>query len=166
MEAVEWKLRFGIRTLEFRRTTMNRWQRIARFNLTVTLTALGLSAGAVGLLYYVIGLPIQHALAGLAFVGIVGLTGLSAVLYKNDPGGVSFDERDLVIQRKASLAAFATFWLLFVLAAMIPFFVLGPKGTISVLYLPAMVFAGMITTTLVQSITMLKQYGWKSKDNE
>jgi len=143
---------------------MNRAQKIARFSLIVILIALTLSVMAVGVLYFVVGLPIQRALGGFAFIAICGFSGLAPILYKKERGKVSFDERDLLIQKKASLRAYTIFWFLFVLAAMIPFFILGPKGTISVKYLPAMVFGGMITVMLVQSIVTLEEYGWRAKE--
>jgi hypothetical protein len=142
---------------------MNRAQKIARFNLVVILTSLILSLTAICLLYFAVGLSIQRALGGFGLIGICGLTAFSPLLYKKDPGKVSSDERDLLIQRKASLGAYSIFWFLFVLAAMIPFLILGPKGTISVKYLPAMVFAGMITVMLVQSIVTLEEYGCKNE---
>jgi hypothetical protein len=144
---------------------MNRTQKIARFNLVVILTSLVLSLTAICILYFAVGLPIQRALGGFVFgfIGIFGLTPFSPFLYKKDPGKVSFDERDLLIQRKASLRAYSIFWFLFVLAAIVPFFVFGPKGSISVKYLPAMVFAGMIIVMLVQSIVTLEEYGWNNK---
>jgi hypothetical protein len=142
---------------------MNRWQKIAWFNLIVIITALILSITAVGLLYFAVGLPIHRALGGFGFIGICGIMGLSPLIYKKQPGKVSLDERDLLIHRKASLGAYSIFWLLFVLAAMIPFFILGHTGTISVKYLPAMVGGGMITVTLVQSIVTLEEYGWKNE---
>ncbi|MDT8300359.1 MAG: hypothetical protein RQ760_02675 [Sedimentisphaerales bacterium] len=142
---------------------MNRAQKIARFNLIVILTALILSITAIGIFYFAFGVPIQGALCGFGFIGIFGLAGLSPLLYKKEPGKVNFDERDLLIHKKALLGAYSIFWLLFVLAAMIPFFVLGPKGTIPVKYLPAMVFGGMFTVTLVQSIVTLNEYGWSGK---
>jgi hypothetical protein len=49
---------------------------------------------------------------------------------------------------------------------MIPFFVLGPDGAVSVKYLAAMVFGGMVTVGLVQSIVTLEEYGWRNKDDE
>jgi len=146
-----------------RKNIMNRAQKIARFSLIVILIALTLSVIAVGVLYFIAGLPIQRALGGFGFIGIVGLCGLSPVLFRKEKGQVEFDERDLSIHKKASLAAYTIFWFLFVLAAMIPFFVLGPKETISVKYLPAMVFGGMITVMLVQSIVTLEEYGWREK---
>ncbi len=145
---------------------MNRAQKIARFNLIVILTALGLSALAVGIARFAIRLPMERAVAGFGFMGICGLLGLSPILFKKAPAGVDFDERDLLIQRKAVLGAYAIFWVLFVLAAMIPFFVLGPDGRVSVKYLAAMVCGGMAVVTIVQSIATLEQYGWRNKDHE
>ena len=145
---------------------MNRAQKIAWFTLIVLMIALTLGALAVGVAYFVVGLPISRAVGGLGFIGVAGLAGLSPVLFKKDRGKVQYDERDLLIQRKALSGAYSIFWFLFVLAAMIPFFVLGRKGVISVKYLPAMVFGGMITVMLVQSIVTLEQYGWKGKNNE
>ena len=142
---------------------MNRTQKMAWFMLIVIVAALTLSVAAVGVLYLVLGFSIPRALGGLGFLGVAGLGGLVPLLFKKDKNKVQYDERDLLILNMASLAAYSIFWFLFVLAAMIPFFVLGPKGTISVKYLPAMVFGGMITVMLVQSIVTLEQYGWRNK---
>lgn len=142
---------------------MNRAQKIACFNLIVILTALVFSTIAVSVLYFVVGLPIRRAIGGFGFIGICGLMGLSPWLYKKDSGKVSFDERDLMIMRNASLGAYSIFWVLFVLAAMVPFFVLGPKGMVSVKYLTVMVFGGMIVVALVQSVITLGAYGWREK---
>jgi len=145
---------------------MNRLQKMARFNLIVILIALDLSAIAIGVAYFVVGMPIRRALGGFGFIGICGLTALSPILYKKEQGNVDFDERDLLIQRRASLGAYTIFWALFVLAAMIPFFVLGPDGAVSVKYLAAMVFGGMVTVGLVQYFVTLEEYGWRNKDGE
>ena len=142
---------------------MNRAQKIAWFTLIVILISLALSGITIVVLAFAIGLPMHRALGGFGFIGVVGFTGLSPVLFRKDKSKVSFDERDLLIHRKASLTAYAGFWFLFVLASMIPFLILGPKGTISVKYLPAMVFGGMITVMLVQSIVTLEEYGWRDK---
>lgn len=144
---------------------MNRAQIIAQFNLIVIMTALGLSALAVAISHFALNLPMRRAVGGLGFLGIGGLTGLSPILFKKK-SGVDFDERDLLIQRKALIGAYSIFWLLFVLAAMIPFFVLGADGKVSVKYLAAMVFGGMFVVTIVQSIATLGQYGWRKNKNE
>jgi len=145
---------------------MNRQQKIAWFSLIVILIALILSVTAVGLLYFVVGLPMHRALGGSGLMGFCGFIGLSPLIFRKEKGKVGFDERDLVIQKRALLAAYITFWVLFVVAAMIPFFVLGPKGVISVKILPAMVIGGLIIVTLVQSIVILEEYGWRDKNHE
>ena len=145
---------------------MNRYQKIAWFNLIVVSLALGLSVIAFSIGYFFFGVPACQAVAGFGFIGIMGFCGLSPVLFRKDKSKVQFDERDTAIQRKAVIAAYATFWLLFVAAAMIPWFIIGPNGTITVNYLPWMVFGGMFVVVLMQSIATLTQYGWKGKDNE
>ncbi len=142
---------------------MNRLQKIARFTLIMCLTALCTSVVAVGVFYFILGLPIQRALGGFGFISICGLSAFAPLIYKKNPGRVSFDERDLMIKKKASLGAYTIFWALFVLAAMIPFFILGPNGKISVKYLPAMVFGGIVTVMLFESMITLEEYGRKSK---
>ena len=145
---------------------MNRQQKIAKFTLIACLTALALSLITVVVFYLIVGQPIHRALGGFGFIGIMGFAGLSTLLYKKDQDKVSFDERDVMIQKKASLRAYTIFWVLFVLAATIPFFILGPKGKISVKYLPAIVFGGMFVVLLVQSIVTLEEYGWSDKGEE
>ena len=48
------------------------------------------------------------------------------------------------------------FWLLFVAAAMVPWFITGPDGLITVNYLPWMVFGGMFVVMFVQAIRHLE----------
>ena len=98
-------------------------------------------------------------------MGIMGLLGLTPILFRKDKAKVQCDERDQMIHRKATIAAYATFWVLFVAAAMIPWFVTGPNGTITVNYLPWMVFGGMFVVMFVQALVTLQQYGWTEKEN-
>jgi hypothetical protein len=142
---------------------MSKAQKIAWFNLVVVLLALGLSVVAFGILYFVLGLPASRAVAGFAFIGIMGFAGLTPILFRKDRNSVQCDERDLMIHRKATIVAYASFWVLFVAAAMVPWFIIGPDGVITVNYLPWMVFGGMCTVMLLQSIVTLKEYGWRDK---
>ena len=143
---------------------MNRAQKIA-WSLVITISA-GVVTGCVafGVLYFKVGMP--KALAGFAFIGIAGLGGFSPLIFGKDKGEVTFDERDKLIKRRAALAGFATSYLFVGLACMIPFSILGPKGVIPVKILPAMVIGGLIITTLVQSIVILEEYGWRDKSHE
>lgn len=143
---------------------MNRAQKTAWFTLIVLAVAFGLSLATFCVGYFVAGVPTHRAAAGFGFMGIMGLLGLIPILFRKDTGRVQCDERDLMIQRTANLAAYAAFWVLFVAAAMIPWFVTGPNGTITVNYLPWMVFGGMFVVMLVQALVTLQQYGGTSEE--
>jgi hypothetical protein len=145
---------------------MNRWQKIAWFNLVVVSLALGLSVIAFGILHFVFGLPVSRAAAGFGFMGIMGFSGLTPILFIKDKSKVQFDERDTAIQRKAVGFSYAIFWVLFVAGAMVPWSIIGPNGTITVNYLPWMVFGGMCVVMLLQSIVTLKEYGWRDKGEQ
>ena len=142
---------------------MNRAQKIAWFTLVMQVLALVLSLTAVGVLYFGFGLPLRRAVAGFGFIGVMGFAGLAPLIFKKAKDDMKLDERDLLIRRKVMLAAYWSFWPLFVLAAMAPFFVLGPDGKVGVWYLAWMVFGGMFYVTLIQAIATLQEYGWRSK---
>ncbi len=142
---------------------MNRAQKIARFNLIVILTALILSGTAIGVIYFFVGLPIQRAFGGFGFMGITGLLGLTPFLYKKERDKVSLDERDQLINYRAVLVAYSVFWLVFTAACMIPWWIIGSSGSISVNVLPIMLFGIGITLMLVHSLVILIQYGRADK---
>jgi hypothetical protein len=141
-------------------------QKIAWFNLIVVSLALGLSLVAFATFHFLLGLPVGRAASGFGFIGILGLSGLPPILFRKDKNKVQFDERDTAIHRKAVGLSYAIFWVLFVAAAMIPWSIIGPNGSIAVNYLPWMVFGGMCVVMLLQSIVTLNEYGWKGKENE
>ena len=142
---------------------MNRLQKMAWFTLVMQALALVMSLTTVGVLYFGFGWPLRRAAAGFAFIGVMAFVALAPLIFRKDKQKVQLDERDLLIKRKAMLAAYWTFWPLFVLAAMAPFFVYGPDGVVPVLYLCWMVFGGMFYVTLVYSIVTLQEYGWRNK---
>ena len=108
---------------------MNRWQKIARFNIIVISTSLLLTGSAVLILALKWGFPL--AFAGFAFLGILGMMGLSQIIYKKDEQEkVEFDERDLLIQRKSALAGFTGSSLFFGLVCMVTWGIVGIKGSV------------------------------------
>ena len=145
---------------------MNRQQKIAWFTLIVVSLALGLSVAAFAIFYLVLGLPVNRAASGFAFMGIMGFIGLTPFLFTKNQGKVQYDERDAAIQRKSVGFAYAIFWVLFVAAAMVPWFIIGPNGIITTNYLPWMVFGGMFVVMLLQSIVTLNEYGWRGDGNK
>lgn len=145
---------------------MNRWQKMAYFTLILLGLALGLSVTAMLVLRFAVGMSWRASTAGFAFMAIMGFSRIRPSLFKKDKRDL--DERDLMIKQKAMVAAYWSFWPLFVLAAMAPFCIYGPDGVVPVLYLCWMVFGGMYWVFLIYSIAILNEYGWKNeeKDNE
>jgi len=134
------------------------------FTLVMLALAAGLSVAAFSVAYFIFDWPANRAVGGFGFISIMGFSGLAPVLFKKDKDKVKIDERDLIIKQKAMFKAYWTFWPLFVLGAMIPFFLLGPDGTVSVKYLCAMVFGGIFFVMLIESIVYLEEYGWRDKN--
>ena len=143
---------------------MNRQQKIALYNLTVIAASLTLSGATVGILTILHGMP--KALGGLGFLGIAVLIGLLPFLFRQKRGEVSFDERDLLIQSRASLVAYSVFWVFFTAACMIPWLVFDCGATIRVVLLPCMLAGGFIMVQLVQSVAILVQYRLGEKDGQ
>ena len=140
---------------------MNRAQKIALYNLIVIIASLTITGAAIGILAIVYGMP--KALGGLGFLGIGALIGLSRILFRKKRGEISFDERDLLIFRRAAFAAYSTFWFLFTAACMIPWWILETGASIRVVVLPCMLAGGFVIVQLIQSIAILVQYGWTGK---
>jgi len=142
---------------------MNRAYKIARFTVIVITVSCLLSGATCLIIYLKMGLP--KASAGLAFMSIISLLGFTPFMYKKDQGSIQCDERDIEINRRAALAGFCTAYLVMGVACMLPFFILGPKGTTSVQWLPMIFMGGGLCHGLVHSITILAQYG-KGADND
>ena len=140
---------------------MNKAQKMAWYNLTVIIASLTISGTAIGILTILYGMP--TALGGLGFLGIAALIGLSHILFRKRRGQISFDERDQLIYRRATLAAYSTFWFFFTAACMIPWWILEAGARIPVVLLPCMLTGGFIIVQLVQSVAILVQYGWGGK---
>jgi hypothetical protein len=136
---------------------MNRGKKIALYNLIVLIAGLTIAGAAVGILAIVYGMP--KALAGLGFLGTAGLVGLSPILFRRRAGQLGFDERDLLIHARATLAAYSVFWVLFSVACMVPWLVLERGATIRVVVLPCMLAGGFIIFQLIQAIAILIQHG-------
>ena len=136
---------------------MSRAQKMALLMVITTSFGFILSCIAIAILYLKFGMP--KALAGLGFLGIAGFGGLGPLIFKKDKGKVTFDERDRLIQRRAALAGFAAAYLVAGLACMIPFFVLGPKANVSVIWLPMIFMGAGISHFFVHSVVILVQYG-------
>ncbi len=145
---------------------MNRWQKIAVFNILVIFFSLSLAIGAVTAIGITKGFP--KAYAGLGFLGLCGLLGLQPVLFRKDKSKVSFDERDLLISRKSVIVGFTASYLFFVFACMGCWFFAKADGMIDVRVLPLIVVCGYMISELFRSASLLILYakGAKEKHNE
>jgi len=141
---------------------MNRAQKIARYNLIIIVASLAIGSVAIGILAILRGMP--KALGGLWFLGICGLIGLSPILFRKKRGEVSFDERDQLIHKRATLVAYSVFWVFFAAACMIPWWILETGARIRVVVLPVMFAAGFVIVNLVRSVAILVQYRWGAKE--
>jgi len=140
---------------------MNRAQKIAWLLVITTSAGLVLSCIAAVILYIKSGMP--TALAGFAFMAVAGLGGLGPSIFKKDKGNITFDERDKLIKEKAKLAGFSASFLFAGLACMTPFFIFGPKASISVIWLPYIFGGAGLSMFFVHSVAILVQYGWRGK---
>ena len=145
---------------------MNRLQKIALFNIIVIFTAFALSLITFSLLYYVFNLPFMRAILGFGFLGILGLRRYWPIFINKEPDSVTYDERDSLIHKKASLGAYSIFWFYCEIGSIALLFIFGINGKISVIYLPLFIFLGSIIINLTQSILLLIEYSGKEKENE
>jgi hypothetical protein len=143
---------------------MNRMQKTAWWIVIWISIATLVSLIAVAIGYFKFGMP--KALIGFCFLGIAGFAGLAPLIFRKDKGKVTCDERDILINRRAALAAFGASYLITGLACMLPFFILGYNASISVCWLPNIFMAAGLTCFFVHSVAILVQYGWKEKSNE
>jgi len=143
---------------------MNRAQKIAWVFVITTLLVIVVSITTIVILYFKVGMP--NALYGFGTIGIAGLGGFAMLFIKKDKGKVACDERDELIRKRDALAGFTTAYLFVCAACMTPFFILGPKGSISVKWLPQIFIGACVSQFAAQSVAILAQYGRGGKGEQ
>lgn len=78
---------------------------------------------------------------------------------------VVYDERDRLIEKQAALISYFFFWLYFVIACLIPWWVTGSNGSVPVITLPIVLTGGLSIFVFIKSLTTIIFYG-RSKNNE
>ncbi len=141
---------------------MNRWQKTAVFNILVIFFSLSFTIGAVTAIGITIGF--SKASPGMGFLGFLGLLGLRPLLFRKDKSKVSFDERDLLISRKAVTLGFTASYLFFVFACMGCWWYARADGMMDVRVLPLIMVGGYIAAVLTGSASLLIMYGRGSKE--
>jgi hypothetical protein len=137
---------------------MSPMQKFAWFNLAVIALTLVVVFALLPFLGY------KAAMGGL---GCLGLTGFGPFFFRKRRGQVLMDERDLLIQRRSWILAYALFWVIFVLAAvLLSAAVYGWDGAVPVSVVQLSVAWGFMLVYTLASIAILVQYAGGSRDAE
>ncbi|MHC4241741.1 MAG: hypothetical protein ACYS3N_08190 [Planctomycetota bacterium] len=142
---------------------MNRYQKLAWFNLIVITAALVITPAAVIVEIRWRG---YSTIAPWFFIVILLLIKLKPFLF-NKPeseGGVVSDERDSFIVQRALSFAYKTFWFVFIVSTLaVHIFKRWGRGFVPAITIPLMVLGGAMFTQIMVSAAILVQYGWKIK---
>ena len=91
--------------------------------------------------------------------GLVWLIPLVSSRVGKQKEKVTFDERDLLIHKRAVMAGYVVLWLYLVAACVVPWCIVGPQGSVSVNILPLALLGGLIVFTLARGLATVVQYG-------
>ena len=136
---------------------MSAMQKFAWFNLAVIALTLLVVFSLLPFLGY-------RAMGGL---GCLGFIGFGPLFFRKKPGQVLTDERDHLIQARSWIVAYALFWVVFVLAAVVlSAVVYGEDGAVPVSVVRMSVAWGFMLVYALVSVAILAQYTGGSKDAE
>ncbi len=144
---------------------MNRWQKIAWFNMAVMIVMLLICS----LVVVATGMSWRDAItppSPLTFVILPAfvLVGISAkVIFRKKPQRLDFDERDKQIHRNSRYAGWIAFASSMTTGVWICYLIVGPKGDLYPLVLPFLIMIGAVIYIIVASIAALIQYGLETK---
>jgi len=145
---------------------MNRAQKIECFNLFVAALSTGLSLGAVILLARLVGMP--KAWVGMVLMCLMGLMAFGPLIFRNqkDRDRVVFDERDILIHKRAESAGFIATYAFFVTFCAAMLNSVGINGQVSSYMLLILLAGGFIVLMLAKTLALIIQYGWRNKGGE
>ena len=90
---------------------------------------------------------------------VVGLIWLLPLMKPGKNVHKGYDERDLLIFKRAVLVAYSVLWIYFVTACISICWLKGPNTDVSLSLFLGIIFVGAILFMLVHSLTILVQYG-------
>ena len=136
---------------------MNRYQKLAWFNLIVITTTIIITSTAIAIEFHIRG----YSTIGPWFVAIGALLRFNPFLFKKPQGlnEVVCDERDSFIIKRALSFAYTTFWIVFVVSCFLLFLIIGPRSSVPTITLPLMAIGGALFMQIVCSVAILVQYG-------
>jgi len=138
---------------------MNRYQKLAWFNLIVITATIIITSAAVAIELRMRG----YSTIGGWFVAILVLLKFNPFLFKKPQGRdkVLCDERDSFIIKRARSFAHTTFWIVFIVSSFAVHILMGmgPKSSVPTITLPLMAVGGALFMKIVCSVAILVQYG-------
>ena len=142
---------------------MNKFQKIALFNLCLAATCL-----LIQFLSLLIGDP-PIKLAGLITTLILCLPLIPSYFYRlklAKQGGNKYDERDKSIHTTAALYGLMAAFIVFFLATFLAFLIVGPGGEINIGLMLGIFIIGAMSFFTTESANVLVRYGGISKGEE
>jgi len=143
---------------------MNRYQKLAWFNLIVITATIIITTTAVAIEIHMR----EFSTIGGWFIAILVLLKFNPFLFKKPQGQdkVICDERDSFIVKRARSFAYTTFWIVFFVSsfAVHIFMGMGPKSSVPTITLPLMAVGGSLFMQIVCSVAILVQYGRGGND--
>ena len=138
---------------------MNRWQKIAWFNLIVIAAGSVISVIAAGTLPPEERLMPPNRITVVIIISLV-LVAMAKTIFRKSDKGVDFDERDGQIRRRAKLFGWTGLALGMWATIMVGYFAVGPLGSFPPLALTIIPLVGVGLGIIVESVAALIQYGW------
>ena len=96
----------------------------------------------------------------LCFFGVV----LTPLFLRKKKSQINFDERDLLIDSRASRIALGASYFFFIAACTTLWLAVGIDTPIPAYWLGRFILGGWLTTAIVQATTTIVCYGWGGKD--
>ncbi len=137
---------------------MNRWQKIAWFELIVIVIGSVISVIAAGTLPPEERLMPPNRVTLVIVISFV-LVGMSKTIFRKPDKGVDLDERDVQIHRRAKLFGWTGCGLGMTATIMVCYIAVGPMGSFPPLALTIIPLVGVAIYIIVGSATALILYG-------
>jgi len=143
---------------------MNKAQKEAWFGLFLGVPLILIPSGVCVLISYDRGVSFAPLLMLAYLASMSFLPWLFSLFAYRNKKQVTYDERDQLIEKRATLTSYFFFWLYFVIALIIPWWVTGSEGSVPVITLPIILIGGLSIFVFIRSLTTLILYGWGGKD--
>jgi len=137
---------------------MNRWQKMAWFNLIVIIAGSVISVIAAGTLPPDERLVPPNRVTVVIVISFV-LVAMAKTIFRKADRGVDFDERDGQIHRRAKLFGWTGLGLGMAATTLVCYFAVGPMGSFPPLALPVIPLVGVGLGIIVESVAALILYG-------